>query len=590
MIHLGDITKLNGKEIPIVDVICGGSPCQDLSVAGTRSGLDGERSGLFMEQIRIIKEMRSKDAEDGRAAELIRPRWMVWENVCGALSSGKPKGGDFQRVLTEIVRVVEPDAPDVPMPVKGWPKAGCLYDDMGRWSISWRVTDAQFFGLAQRRRRIALVADFAGLQAPEVIFDPQYRRKTEAQESAETVGDTGRKSKRKVLAESESLFGDSEESAEAGEGTSCSSERSAGKSISALSFQEIAGKPGGGKGILIQDEHTGALVGQNVQSVVAYGVTTKGNGDAFISEERHTTISSGGGMPGQGYPTVLVGEDYVGINGEVAGTLDASYYKGCGEREGIEREVVCYGISPYASNAMMSDNPNSGVYEADTSRTLDLNGGTPACNQGGIAIVTVSKQMGISQHRASYNQGKNAKFDFSVEEEQQPTLTAKGPGAVMKSKVRRLTPEECEALQGFPRNWTVIGEPEEVEVTDYEYEYDSDGNEISKTPIGTHKEIQYFYTDENGKRKRCADSARYKALGNSIAVGYANKQSGFWMWLMKRISATYERSATMGSLFSGIGGFELAWEFYNGKGSALWASEIESFPIQVTKARFGDDG
>ena len=98
-----------------------------------------------------------------------------------------------------------------------------------------------------------------------------------------------------------------------------------------------------------------------------------------------------------------------------------------------------------------------------------------------------------------------------------------------------------------------------------------------------------FYTDENGKRKRCADSARYKALGNSIAVGYANHQSGFWMWLMKRISATYERSATLGSLFDGIGGFPLAWEFYNGKGSALWASEIEDFPIQVTKERFKEE-
>lgn len=165
-----------------------------------------------------------------------------------------------------------------------------------------------------------------------------------------------------------------------------------------------------------------------------------------------------------------------------------------------------------------------------------------------------------------------------------------GTGEVMRSKVRRLTPEECEALQGFPRGWTIIGEPEEVEVTDYDYEYDDDGNEISKTPIGSHKEIQYFYTDENGKRKRCADSARYKALGNSIAVGYANNQSGFWMWLLKRISATYERSATMGSLFSGIGGFELAWEFYNGKGSALWASEIESFCVKVTTERFGHDG
>lgn len=191
--------------------------------------------------------------------------------------------------------------------------------------------------------------------------------------------------------------------------------------------------------------------------------------------------------------------------------------------------------------------------------------------------------------RASYNQGKNAQFDFSIEEEQQPTLTAKGPGAVMKSKVRRLTPEECEALQGFPRYWTVIGEPQEVEITDYDIQYDDEGNEVSKTPIGTHKEIQYFYTDENGKKKRCADSTRYKALGNSIAVGYANHQSGFWMWLMKRISATYERSATLGSLFDGIGGFPLAWEFYNGKGSALWASEIEDFPIKVTKERFKEE-
>ena len=162
-------------------------------------------------------------------------------------------------------------------------------------------------------------------------------------------------------------------------------------------------------------------------------------------------------------------------------------------------------------------------------------------------------------------------------------------GGHMKSKVRRLTPEECEALQGFPRNWTTIGEPEVVEVTDYEREYDDLGNEISKTPVGSHKEVQYFYTDEEGRKRRCADSARYKALGNSIAVGYANNQSGFWMWLMKRISATYERSATLGSLFDGIGGFPLAWEFYNGKGSALWASEIESFPIQVTKERFKEE-
>ena len=169
MKHLGDITKINGAEIPPVDCITGGSPCQDLSVAGKRAGLDGERSGLFMEQIRIVKEMREKEKQSGRTNEFIRPRFMVWENVQGAFSSNN--GKDFQAVLTEIVRIVEPSAPDVPMPNKNkWTKSGCIYDEMGRWSIAWRLHDAQFWGVPQRRKRIALVADFSGLAAPEVLF------------------------------------------------------------------------------------------------------------------------------------------------------------------------------------------------------------------------------------------------------------------------------------------------------------------------------------------------------------------------------------------------------------------------------------
>ena len=156
----------------------------------------------------------------------------------------------------------------------------------------------------------------------------------------------------------------------------------------------------------------------------------------------------------------------------------------------------------------------------------------------------------------------------------------------MKSIVRRLTPLECERLQGFPDNWTLIGEPEEVEVKDYEYDFDEDGNEVGKRQVGTHKEIEYFYIDRFGKRKKCSDTARYRALGNSIAVGYANERRGFWMWLMKRISAQYERAATLGSLFDGIGGFPLAWEAVNGKGTAVWANEIEEFCIEVTRRRF----
>lgn len=158
MKHLGDIMKIKGCEAPPVNVIIGGSPCQDLSVAGKRAGLAGARSGLFMEQLRVIREMREEDKKNGRTDKSIRPRFMVWENVPGAFSSNK--GADFAAVLQETVKVVEQEAPDIPVPDKGWPTAGALRDVDGRWSVAWRVLDAQYWGVPQRRRRIALVADF----------------------------------------------------------------------------------------------------------------------------------------------------------------------------------------------------------------------------------------------------------------------------------------------------------------------------------------------------------------------------------------------------------------------------------------------
>ena len=291
MKHLGDITKINGAEIPIVDCITGGSPCQDLSVAGKRAGLSGERSGLFMEQLRIVKEMRKRDQEEnGRTNQFIRPRFMVWENVPGAFSSNN--GKDFQAVLTEIVRIVEPDAPDVPMPDKGkWTKSGCIYDEMGRWSIAWRVHDAQFWGVPQRRKRIALVADFGGLAAPEV----QFERK--------------------------GVSRDTEPSGEARKGSSGdSTERVDRASESAVSTTPP--------------------------------IPIEGNG----SRESHR---------GDGYN-----------ESDVSFTLNS-----------VEQHGVAYGISAYESNAMKSSNPHSGVYEAETSRTLDNTCGNPSCNQGGVAIV-----------------------------------------------------------------------------------------------------------------------------------------------------------------------------------------------------------
>lgn len=172
MVHVGDITQLNGAKLPPVDIICGGSPCQDLSVAGARAGLSGARSGLFMEQIRIVKEMRDADIHRGRTGVSVRPRFMVWENVPGAFSSGEPKGEDFRVVLEEIVGIKKAGI-HVPEPYPwGWQSAGriILGDD---FTLAWRVLDAQYWGVAQRRKRIFLVADFGGRSADKILFDPE---------------------------------------------------------------------------------------------------------------------------------------------------------------------------------------------------------------------------------------------------------------------------------------------------------------------------------------------------------------------------------------------------------------------------------
>ena len=202
ILHLGDITKINGAEVPIVDVVTGGSPCQDLSVAGKRAGLAGERSGLFMEQIRIVKEMREHDREVNEHTEkAIRPRFLVWENVTGAFSSNE--GEDFRAVLEETARVVDPDV-TIPRPADGkWEKSGYILAD--GYSLAWRTHDGQYWGKSivdpsgnlvkagtpQRRRRISLIADFGGQSAPEILFEscsmPGYPEPSEEErESAST--------------------------------------------------------------------------------------------------------------------------------------------------------------------------------------------------------------------------------------------------------------------------------------------------------------------------------------------------------------------------------------------------------------------
>lgn len=209
--QLGDVTKINGNEIEPVDIITFGSPCQDLSVAGKQAGIhDGQRSNLFFEAIRIIKEMRHRDELDGRTGIDVRPRFAVWENVPGAFSSNK--GEDFRAVLEAFAGVCE-DGLDIPRPLRGkWSHAGGVAGD--GWSLAWRVYDAQYWGVPQRRKRIYLVADFGTERADEILF------------------------------ERESVSGHPETGREAGKGTADNAEGSAGRGC--IAFKERAGKPGGG--------------------------------------------------------------------------------------------------------------------------------------------------------------------------------------------------------------------------------------------------------------------------------------------------------------------------------------------------------
>ena len=181
MRHFGDITAIDGHNVPIVDIITGGSPCQDLSVAGKRAGLEGDRSSLFMEQIRIIKEMRDeyRKSHCGESDELVRPRYMVWENVPGAFSSNK--GEDFRTVLEETAKIADEDA-TIPV-VKKWQPCGCIVGD--GYSIAWRTHDAQYWGVPQRRKRLCVLADFNGDTAPKILFE--LKRETNDPEHNETV-------------------------------------------------------------------------------------------------------------------------------------------------------------------------------------------------------------------------------------------------------------------------------------------------------------------------------------------------------------------------------------------------------------------
>lgn len=454
MIHSGDIKKIHGNEIERVDCITFGSPCQDLSIAGRRAGLAGERSGLFVEAVRIIKEMR-------KATNGMYPTFAVWENVPGAFSSNG--GEDFRAVLEELARVEQPDTV-IPRPPRGgrWSKAGAIAGN--GWSLAWRQFDSQYWGVPQRRKRIALVVDFAGRRAGEILF------------------------------ERESLQGHPDQSIP--------------------TWQKVAGTPSNGSSgnDRVAADPSFCIAGNAVDR------ETNQNGTG-VKENIALTLNT--------VDRHAVAYKVPVLNDQGGGKMDVSY-----DMVGTLR-ANAKGHDPIVFDARGNDDGRivptiTGDHE---SRITDYT--AIAVEHAGCLT-----PWDVQSRRIFSEYGKWPAL-YSGE--------GGGHGYVftLRRIVRRLTPMECERLQGYPDGWTDIGE----------------------------------WTDTKGKKHKPADYPRYKALGNSIALPQ-------WYWIFQKMKPYIGENPTLGSLFDGIGGFPLAWETTYGTGTARWASEIEEFSIAVTKKHF----
>lgn len=562
--HLGDISKVSGADIDPVDIITFGSPCTDMSVAGKRAGLDGQQSVLFYQAIRIVKEMRCKT--NGKY-----PRFIVWENVPGAFSSNK--GEDFKAVLDAVCKV-KSEGYVVPMPENGkWANAGNIVAD--DFSLAWRVFDAQYWGVPQRRKRIYLVADFAGGSAGKILF------------------------------ESEGVSGYSSKSL-------CTRKGTAGTSKEGTLATGIDGYNGSltGDAAATLGENCGISTGRNGVIVL----NDQGGNRMDVTEDMTCTLRAKSNHPPLVFENHSQDSRYVGPL-ETAQTVLATFGTG-GNNQPFVMEA--YGICAKESNSMKSDNPNSGFYKADTSRTIDKSGGNPTCNQGGIAVVCVDQGGGKSacnitenmsptltcthggepvvclqgsmigrkdengpqgsgvnddvsftlnttdKHavvyaidRESFNCGQNFARNLGITADGvNPTLNAQGPSAVatptyssskasfftsaekelantlvatdykdppivndgdeLKYIVRRLTPTECARLQGFPDWWcSELGtENPTNEEVDFWKEVFETHRKIMGTSTKPKSEKQIIKWLQNPH----SDSAEYKMWGNGVAL------------------------------------------------------------------------
>ena len=633
MKHYGDISVMDGSKIEPVDIITFGSPCQDMSVAGKRAGLDGSRSNLFYEAVRIIKEMRKATGGE-------YPKWACWENVPGAFSSSG--GEDFRCVLECLCGIVD-ESVSIPKPAK-WANSGEIVGD--GYSVAWRVLDAQYWGVPQRRKRIFLVADFTGGCAGKVLFEsegvsgytPQgfcpWQRAAESSEActgtsgigfdgyngsvtndkSATLGvncgmSTGRNGvvlndqggNRMDVSDDvtctlraeahhppcvlESAGFCTEHSAKArgiGYEEECSPTLRAGTVPAAVALEN---HPTDSRVKISEDGKVQTLTsrmgtgGMNVPLLLKIRSGCEGGGKGpLIQEDKSATLSCNNDQTL--FEPKSLDFRNIAVNEELSATLQE---KSNGGHSLNYINPVAYGICAKDSNSMKSSNPKSGFYKADTTRCLDVNGGNPSCNQGGMAVVALEGNgsrpshrgngcseenvsytlNAVEQHgvaygldRAAFNQGRNALFDFAVTEEVEPTMVAKGPGAVaaptyssskasfftetaeetantlvatdykdpplvndsdgMEYIVRRLTPTECARLQGFPDWWcSDLGteHPSDAEIYEW-YKIFETYRRITGTSgkPKSDKQIRKFLKDPH------SDSAEYKMWGNGVAL------------------------------------------------------------------------
>lgn len=631
MEHLGDITKISGKDAPVVNVIIGGSPCQDLSIAGKRAGLAGARSGLFMKQIRIIKEMRKTDEDRGRKGTDVRPRFMVWENVPGAFSSNG--GEDFRAVLEETVQIADENAL-IPRPANGkWRASGCILGD--GFSLAWRVLDAQFWGVPQRRRRIALVADFGGHTAPEILFE----RESVPRDPAES--------------------GTARESA-AGDAADCVGITNRGGSTGGVSETLRACSHGAlpmvADGVATADADPLQDTAICVQGNCIDRADTAGcNGKGWTEDVSYTlnTIDRHAVCIGNGQANQLRLSDKAGTlscvhdqqavlcaavdcrhwmeNTGVNGTLQAKSNGGysCNMQNVVRQKYCVRRLTPLecerlqgypeiveanvaemnkdefialnlASRQIIADCKNGKVYSTkgpggialtepkeltgtiiNGYKVISIRNGTVKKQCRAHRIIWIA-QNGIIPNGMVVDHINNDKLDNRIENLQ--LLTAENNSTKAANDGLYLSGDKSPS--------SVLPECKRIEIVlwhqtgAFTLRQLAEKYGISKSRV--HQIIKtHGYTDigewvdTGGKvHKECADTARYKALGNSIALPP-------WRYVLQKLSLCCGGDWTMASLFDGIGGFPLLWEQLNGAGTCVWASEIEEFPMAVTKYHFG---